>query len=758
MLSKNNPKFLFFLAILTGATTICAVPGFVKISLPDPSLFKSVGLSAYLLLVSLLFYFCALKRHWWGWGGLILSLIGAFGLFRALFPNSQSLSQWLSRFLQAIELELQNLSRFNFSVVPQELATLIAVSFITVVLWVSIYFQFWYLPFPIILIYLLFISVFDGQDHLGAAILALALFGLEVFGVTNQDTLFAKSQKSFKLWLLGGIILFLSLGIGLIFRHNFVQLARVVDSPGIKVRNRLNTLGFYQTLNNQKSTSNTQHQKAGFSQNPRELGGPVFDNPQLVYRVWQQQPHYLRLDVKHQYNGRGFSDPISVGSAPKTNSLVFNAIQLPQRRPTTTLKIIFAKNQRNLAKQLIPQIYGKTDFKFKDQKINTLTQNSANEFFQYDNSLDQVNQLVFQVNDYDFNSPKLRTAKLPAIPSAIKKIDTKLPQRLPQRVIKLARRLTASQPSQWEKVKTVENYLKTNRKFTYTRLDVPQKIPRGQDFVDYFLFDSQTGYCDHFAAAMLVLLRAVNIPTRYAEGYAPGSYRQQIGELSEYEIRSHHAHSWPEVYFAGIGWIPFEPTPGFKQQAGALNAPAKVMGPPPQASTSSTSSTGSPRSFANSGRMPSKDQHSSKQTPKKKQQRRRTAPNQSRKSKIHLIILVILGCSAGLGFIWGVWHRQALRWGFYRLLLNWGLDPKRVYWLILRKFERILPRAKSQSLQNYASLISQFYPQIGKLFLGVTADYESQIYGQVALSSKFKSHLKQLLQLLFKNPQIKKAV
>src|SRR6185369_13782652 len=84
--------------------------------------------------------------------------------------------------------------------------------------------------------------------------------------------------------------------------------------------------------------------------------------------------------------------------------------------------------------------------------------------------------------------------------------------------------------------------------------------PEDQDLVDAFLFTIKTGYCDYYASAMVVMARSLGIPARLAVGYRTGTYD---AEANAYRVSLADAHSWPELYFAGYGWIPFEPTGAF---------------------------------------------------------------------------------------------------------------------------------------------------------------------------------------------------
>jgi transglutaminase-like putative cysteine protease len=81
-------------------------------------------------------------------------------------------------------------------------------------------------------------------------------------------------------------------------------------------------------------------------------------------------------------------------------------------------------------------------------------------------------------------------------------------------VLALARDLTATEPTPFDRARAIEAYLRT---YPYT-LDLPSpKLDR--DVVDYFLFDLRQGYCDYYATSMVVLARAAGLPARLAVGY-----------------------------------------------------------------------------------------------------------------------------------------------------------------------------------------------------------------------------------------------
>ncbi len=128
-----------------------------------------------------------------------------------------------------------------------------------------------------------------------------------------------------------------------------------------------------------------------------------------------------------------------------------------------------------------------------------------------------------------------------------------LPENVPERVRALAVDLTANETNPYDQALAIERYLRT---FPYT-LDVPSP-PTDQDIADYFLFDLQKGYCDYYATTMVVMARSIGLPARLATGYVGGTYQEE----GHYLVTEDLAHSWPQIYFPGYGWIDFEPTGG----------------------------------------------------------------------------------------------------------------------------------------------------------------------------------------------------
>ncbi|MBK7218606.1 MAG: transglutaminase domain-containing protein [Candidatus Promineofilum sp.] len=171
----------------------------------------------------------------------------------------------------------------------------------------------------------------------------------------------------------------------------------------------------------------------------------------------------------------------------------------------------------------------------------------------------------------------LEAARLEDVPAEIRARYTALPRGIPDRVYELARVAAgleagdAAPPSPYAQARAIEAFL---HQYPYT-LDLPQP-PRDVDIVDYFLFDLQRGFCDYYASAMVVMARAVGLPARLAAGFL----QQPPDARGVQTVRQLDAHSWAEVYFAGIGWVEFEPTAPFAVAA-APAAPAAGDSAPP---------------------------------------------------------------------------------------------------------------------------------------------------------------------------------
>ncbi len=136
----------------------------------------------------------------------------------------------------------------------------------------------------------------------------------------------------------------------------------------------------------------------------------------------------------------------------------------------------------------------------------------------------------------------------------LKEYYLQLPESLPDRVAATAQEITQGYTTPYQKALAIERWLSEN--FTYTL--TPGAPPEDRDFVDYFL-ETRKGYCVYYASAMTVLARCAGLPARYVTGFALKQDPEVNSSLS-YVATNATAHAWTEVYFQGIGWVPFDGT------------------------------------------------------------------------------------------------------------------------------------------------------------------------------------------------------
>lgn len=143
---------------------------------------------------------------------------------------------------------------------------------------------------------------------------------------------------------------------------------------------------------------------------------------------------------------------------------------------------------------------------------------------------------------------ELASATLPVHPPTI---DLYVPKE-PRPVVSLAHALRSGTSDPYLLALSIQDYLRTHESYDLR----PSPGPGNQ--LERFLFVTHEGYCQQFAGAFGVLARLDGLPTRLAVGFTPG----RLGPHDTYLVNEGDVHTWPEVLFAGLGWVRFEPTPG----------------------------------------------------------------------------------------------------------------------------------------------------------------------------------------------------
>lgn len=459
--------------------------------------------------------------------------------------------------------------------------------------------------------------------------------------------------------------------------------------------------------------------KIGYGMDDTQLGGPFINDDRVVFTVATPTRQYWKIETKDVYTGKGWiaSDQASEGmmEIQYGEEHRIDAISLsdtPVREATFDFDIVYPHVVRPYG--FLSMEGEGTGFLRYDPRLDKL--------IPYSEGLKEVRlpKYTIKYTPASYSLLELRGTKGiqgGAGLSALRKQYTQLPETLPERVRNLAVELTAEHDNWYDKALAIEKHFRTGE-FSYdqTRVAVPAE---DEDYVDQFLFDTKRGYCDNFSTSMVVMLRSLDIPARWAKGYAPGQYKGTADDDNRiYEITNNEAHSWVEVFFPSLGWVPFEPTKGF-------NNPVNIM------NDEKNDSSATPVANQDSG-DPSESQPQKKE--KKKESSANTRDKETKSGKLFNKYWVTIGLGAiviGIAAAGLLLSRN--RW-IPRLLI-WKYKNKQedeifasAYAALLKRLERAgLRREPGQTLRSYAAYVDSHFDTADMSHL--TERYEKLVYG-----------------------------
>ncbi|MEQ6388113.1 transglutaminaseTgpA domain-containing protein [Bacillaceae bacterium S4-13-58] len=308
--------------------------------------------------------------------------------------------------------------------------------------------------------------------------------------------------------------------------------------------------------------------KVGYGENDSRLGGSFVQDDSPVFQVAANERYYWRVESKDFYTGKGWERTIERETQFHGNG----ELSLDFHSPTvlseeSSFAVVGFNGETRLPVLVYPygisavDAVGEAEYRVEPEsgRIETIIEGNRGSLETY--------QLAF-------NEPSFSINKLEEDNGTISSENVapylQLPEGLPQRVKDLAAEITEPHEKKYEKVKAVERYFSsTGFEYDTTGIPVPSE---DEDYVDQFLFESQVGYCDNFSTSMIVLLRSIDIPARWVKGFTGGDLLNEKierngEELNVYQVTNSNAHSWVEVWFEGVGWVPFEPTKGFINRA-----------------------------------------------------------------------------------------------------------------------------------------------------------------------------------------------
>ena len=312
--------------------------------------------------------------------------------------------------------------------------------------------------------------------------------------------------------------------------------------------------------------------RVGYSSFDGNLGGPLVNDYTLIMEITSPSPVYLRGETRNYYTGRGWRTDSWESMSPDTE---LRPAHIQGKEVTITVEIIVEERRVMFVPRYPLSFEFSRDMDYTIMRPSRLppeTHDLYGDFeFRRTESLYPGDTYTMSVLlPYD-NPEDLRqlTNDLPLDDRYLQ-----LPADLPQRVTDLALDITSEADNGYDRVMALVDYLRYG-KWGYSL--ATDSTPTGEDFVDWFLFEQEEGYCVHFATAFVVLARAAGLPARWIKGYTSGV----PDELGHYSILRSNSHTWAEVWFDNYGWVPFEPTPGAVMPTVGMDDETPGREPPP---------------------------------------------------------------------------------------------------------------------------------------------------------------------------------
>ena len=179
----------------------------------------------------------------------------------------------------------------------------------------------------------------------------------------------------------------------------------------------------------------------------------------------------------------------------------------------------------------------------------------------------------YDVSYSTMDLPELRLKAAGAPPADIVQRYGTVPAGIPAVVVETAQSVTAGATDDYERANLLQSFFRDRGEFSY---DLDIGYGYGYEAMALFL-EERRGFCQQFAATMAMMARTLGIPSRVVVGFLEPERRSG----GKYVFTSDNLHSWPELYFEGVGWVRFEPTQGvgapFPQWAERTSAPTPSL-------------------------------------------------------------------------------------------------------------------------------------------------------------------------------------
>ncbi|CQR47391.1 Protein-glutamine gamma-glutamyltransferase [Paraliobacillus sp. PM-2] len=500
------------------------------------------------------------------WIAIPLKLVAIVIILDGLFLQETIATHvWFQRFATQID--------YNIGLIQNQIWTDFTPFFRTMlflfILWLMTYLlYYWFVVvkrvFPFVLFTFIYITILDTFTAYQANTAIVRTFIISLFVLAIASFLNQMNRELirpiFGKWFASSLMpIFVLLPILIVFGFLAPKFEPIWPDPVPYITSTAEDAGF-------KEGGNHAIQKAGYGEDDTQLGGSFIQDDTPIFIVDSKQRHYFRIESKDRYTGKGWERSTNLDFQLRPNGSFNLEMFSPEVKTKRLDASITFTDQVNFTKLVYP--YGTNEIMGPDQIDYLFDRETGTIEIEGNDYSALFNDYNVQYDYPAFALNQLRQEK-PNDPMDIQSNYLQLPNSLPNRVIELAKEITKDATNRYDKTKAIEGYFDKGD-FTYQTKDVA--IPEAEeDYVDQFLFDTQVGYCDNFSTSMVVMLRALDIPARWTKGFTGGQLTDQAqtfgNEKNTYEVTNGNAHSWVEVYFPNVGWVPFEPTIGFSGSA-----------------------------------------------------------------------------------------------------------------------------------------------------------------------------------------------